>query len=229
MISLYQRVTENTIPVTQNVAQSNYAVQQQMVGIAAPLGGATNANVRASTRAINAKNGMPLVERDKNGAPYFGPPRSGETSSSNESDERGKDGSGKKKKKASNDVISILDGRNESSKQMSDAVVQLVSAVGKKRDNSGGGDEMDFKKGMWNDKKAHKDKKLDVKYGFLTEKMRMRNEQTVLTLLKENRNQAIEKFRSETNETLKEVYEEEVKVLSALYTKKLKEMCGNGN
>jgi len=220
-IKLYQQLMKHVVPEAPTVSQTNYSMQQKIVGATAPVGQNTNANARNSVTATNAKNGVSTVTRVKGASAYAGNSTSG--SSSSDSDEIANDGSGKKRKnKGRTNVKGLMDDHNESRSKMAEAVVNLTEAYGAKK---GDGDELDFKKNVWQDQKEYKEKKLDVKYGYKNAKFDSEKKRAVLALIKEDRNTAIAQYKEETDVILKDMYKEELKTLGELYQQKLKEFA----
>ena len=109
------------------------------------------------------------------------------------------------------DVKELVSSSNDRRSDMVQAVTNLTEMV-KPAGNLNA--EIEFKKDVWEDKKTYRKMKHDSK-----------KDMAVLNMLKVERDEAITKWKTESDEDLKVFYKSEFERLAALYTVKSNEYC----
>ena len=138
---------------TPTASAQNYSMQERIIGVASPIGLATCAPARFSTRDQNVCRGLNLVQRHKSGRAYVEESDGGDLSPTKLPP--------KKSKKV--DVREILANQNDSRNEMRSAIINLTSSM---KPNEVTAEELSFKKECWNNKKTFIQEKFRAKYTF---------------------------------------------------------------
>ena len=135
---------------TPTVSSQNYVMQDNVVGVASPIGTSNHAPARFSTREANSHGGLNLVERFKTGRAYVENDVGGDMSPSSRKSCSKSAKTSSKKKSRKVDVRDIVANQNESRNEMRSAIINLTSSMKTKNVTI---DELAFKKECWEDKK----------------------------------------------------------------------------
>ena len=124
-----------------------------------------------------------------------------------------------KNKKAKFNVKDLISSTNQCQSDMSSTIIDLASSTKKTTASS---EEIAFKKGIWDDKKNYMDKKLEEKQSHRQNKSRLETNKMMLDILKQDRDDAIGKYKEEDDPELKSLFKSDYKNFAALYSKQLK-------
>ena len=199
--------------VNPNISKENYDMQDRIVGIDSPIGTKTTASPRGSTRDGNNKAGHQLVERVKDASAY---------SDVMECSPVPKLKTSNNKKKPKTDVRGLIKKSNDSRSDMANAVIDLSKSCINEKTSK---EELQFKKEVWNDKKLFQTEKMQIDHEYRTSKNSFQYDENVLKMLKSNRDDAISKYKNESDEEIKVLYKSDFTSLSKLYTDKMAEVC----
>ena len=190
-------------------------MQEQVVGVAAPIGSDSRAAARFSTREQNVQAGLNLVKRFKSGRAYV------DEASAEVSPEK----SPKNKKAKKIDVRDILSNQSESRSDMRSAIINLTSSMKQKEVSS---EELSFKKECWSDKKELLQQKLKAKYAYREKQSELEIRKAKLQFLKSDKESALERYKEEDDNELKILHKSEYILLSKAYMNELQSFVSSG-